>query len=90
MHTTAGWCVPADAVAGNTVCRAGSTFIIPLAPRMASQINVWVDREGWVWVYGMEGTGVYDLVEHRWINNLESLVPLRNVFPAWRQGLIHG
>lgn len=48
-------------------------------PRMASQINVWVDREGWVWVYGMEGTGVYDLVEHRWINNLESLVPLRNV-----------
>lgn len=47
--------------------------------RTPNQINVWVDREGWVWVYGMEGVGVYDLVDHRWINDLSNLVPLRDV-----------
>ncbi|MDE6528014.1 MAG: hypothetical protein K2L78_03085, partial [Muribaculaceae bacterium] len=47
--------------------------------RLANHINVWVDREGWIWVYGIEGVEAYDLVEHRWVDGLKHLVPLRDV-----------
>lgn len=40
--------------------------------------DMFVDKEGWVWIYCIDGVMVYDLVSHRWNEDFDRIVPLRN------------
>jgi len=44
-----------------------------------NHITPWTDREGWVWVFGIDGVDVFDLVGNKWVDNLQQSVPLRNM-----------